>query len=194
MEDRHVGVLLALSSTVFSGSSFVLKKMGLITSEGHGACRVSALLLLLADAVVCRDSVVVRVSAQPGLVGRDHHEYAGGRGVPGDQPNPCVVWRTVGLAEFTNFAAYTFAPAILVTPLGALSVAISAVLAAVFLNERLDRAGKIGCGLCMVGSTVIVLHAPPEKHVASVNEFVHYIMQPRACNAHKLCARTGARR
>ena len=38
MEDRYIGVVLALCSTVFNGSSFVLKKKGLMTSEGHGAC------------------------------------------------------------------------------------------------------------------------------------------------------------
>jgi hypothetical protein len=33
-------------------------------------------------------------------------------------------WHTVVLGEIANFAAYAFAPAILVTPLGALSVLI----------------------------------------------------------------------
>ena len=36
MEDKYVGVVLALCSTVFNGTSFVLKKKGLMTSEGHG--------------------------------------------------------------------------------------------------------------------------------------------------------------
>eukprot|EP00043_Microstomoeca_roanoka_P010329 m.98158 g.98158 ORF g.98158 m.98158 type:complete len:130 (-) comp14859_c0_seq2:96-485(-) len=46
--------------------------------------------------------------------------------------------------EIANFAAYAFAPAILVTPLGALSVLISAVLASWILQERLLLLGKVG--------------------------------------------------
>jgi uncharacterized membrane protein len=50
---------------------------------------------------------------------------------------------TVGVGELANFAAYTFAPASLVTPLGALSVLVSAVLASKFLNETLNTLGKV---------------------------------------------------
>jgi hypothetical protein len=35
-----------------------------------------------------------------------------------------LTWMTVAVGEVANFAAYAFAPAILVTPLGALSVLI----------------------------------------------------------------------
>lgn len=51
---------------------------------------------------------------------------------------------TVGVGEASNFAAYAFAPAALVTPLGALSVLVSAVLASYFLNEKLNLLGKVG--------------------------------------------------
>ncbi|KAF2319915.1 hypothetical protein GH714_020464 [Hevea brasiliensis] len=44
---------------------------------------------------------------------------------------------TMIVGEIANFAAYAFAPAILVTPLGALSIIISAVLAHIILNEKL---------------------------------------------------------
>jgi len=36
MQDRYVGFILAVLSTLFIGSSFVVKKMGLMESEGHG--------------------------------------------------------------------------------------------------------------------------------------------------------------
>jgi len=58
----------------------------------------------------------------------------------------------------------------------------SAVLAAIFLNERMDRAGKIGCGLCMIGSVIIVLHAPPERDLLSVNDVINYMVQPRTAS------------
>ena len=77
-----------------------------------------------------------------------------------------------------NFAAYTFAPAILVTPLGALSVLIGAVLASLFLQESLGKIGRVGCTLCLVGSIIIVLHAPEEKEVETVDEILEYAMHP----------------
>ena len=67
------------------------------------------------------------------------------------------------LGEIANFAAYAFAPAIIVTPLGALSIIISAVLSHYVLNEKLNSFGWLGCALCIVGSANIVLHAPVEK-------------------------------
>nr|CAD1838779.1 unnamed protein product [Ananas comosus var. bracteatus] len=63
-----------------------------------------------------------------------------------------------------------FAPAILVTPLGALSIIISAALARIILRERLHIFGILGCVLCVVGSTTIVLHAPQEREIESVAE------------------------
>ncbi|ORX98260.1 DUF803-domain-containing protein [Basidiobolus meristosporus CBS 931.73] len=85
---------------------------------------------------------------------------------------------TMVLGEIANFAAYSFAPAILVTPLGALSVLISAILASLFLNERLGSSGKAGCGLCLIGSVVIVLHSPEDKEIISVDQMLHLAIQP----------------
>jgi len=36
VDERYIGVALALSSTVFNGTSFVLKKKGLIASDTGG--------------------------------------------------------------------------------------------------------------------------------------------------------------
>ncbi|KAI9496416.1 magnesium transporter NIPA-domain-containing protein [Zychaea mexicana] len=66
------------------------------------------------------------------------------------------------IGELCNFVAYAFTQAMLVTPLGALSVVVSAILSSIFLKERLSLTGKIGCFICIVGSIVIVLHAPEE--------------------------------
>ncbi|XP_065584879.1 magnesium transporter NIPA2-like [Artemia franciscana] len=70
---------------------------------------------------------------------------------------------SMGIGEGLNFGAYALAPASLVTPLGALSVLVTAVLASKILHERLNLLGKIGCTLCILGSTVIVLHAPKDE-------------------------------
>lgn len=49
----------------------------------------------------------------------------------------------MGLGEALNFAAYSVAPAALVTPLGALSVIVTAVLSSRFLKENLNLLGKV---------------------------------------------------
>jgi magnesium transporter len=72
--------------------------------------------------------------------------------------------------ELANFAAYAFAAAIVVTPLGALSIIVSAVLSHKEADEKLNVLGFLGCGLCIVGSVVIVLHAPHEQGIRSVQE------------------------
>ncbi|KAI0489432.1 hypothetical protein KFK09_029275 [Dendrobium nobile] len=85
---------------------------------------------------------------------------------------------TMIVGEAANFAAYAFAPAILVTPLGALSIIVSAVLAHFMLNEKLHVFGILGCILCVVGSTTIVLHAPKEREIESVKEVWHLATEP----------------
>lgn len=101
------------------------------------------------------------------------------------------------VGELANFAAYAFAPAILVTPLGALSVLIGyvypldllnmdgancecfrAVLGTYFLDEKLGILGKIGCAICLIGSVIIVLHAPPDEDVETIDVLLHYAMRP----------------
>uniref|UniRef100_A0A3Q1HE03 NIPA like domain containing 4 n=1 Tax=Acanthochromis polyacanthus TaxID=80966 RepID=A0A3Q1HE03_9TELE len=75
------------------------------------------------------------------------------------------VFSAVGAGEACNFAAYMFAPATLVTPLGALSVLISAVLSSYLLGELLNMVGKLGCLLSVLGSILLVIHAPQEQEV-----------------------------
>jgi len=48
------------------------------------------------------------------------------------------------IGKLFNFAAYAFAPAILVTPFGTLSVLTGTVLGAYFLGARLDIIGRLG--------------------------------------------------
>lgn len=49
----------------------------------------------------------------------------------------------MGIGEAANFIAYALAPASIVTPLGALSIVVSAVLSSKYLNERLNLLGKV---------------------------------------------------
>lgn len=141
LEDKYIGLGLAISSSIAIGTSFIITKKGLMSA-----------------------------SDKQGFQG-DGYEY---------MKNP-LWWAgmiTMAIGEIANFAAYTFAPAILVTPLGALSVIIGAVLAAVFLKEQLGMLGKMGCAICLIGSLIIVLHAPPDKEIETVDEILDYAIQP----------------
>ncbi|MQM00476.1 hypothetical protein Taro_033220 [Colocasia esculenta] len=85
---------------------------------------------------------------------------------------------TMLIGEVANFVAYVFAPAVLVTPLGALSIIVSAVLAHFMLKEQLQKLGILGCISCIVGSVVIVIHAPQEHLPSSIDEIWMLATQP----------------
>ncbi|MCJ1280407.1 hypothetical protein MMC21_008235 [Puttea exsequens] len=82
------------------------------------------------------------------------------------------------LGEICNFVAYSFTDAILVTPLGALSVVITAILSSMFLKERLSFVGKVGCFMCIVGSVVIVMNAPEQSSVTTIQEMKSFVIAP----------------
>uniref|UniRef100_A0A0E0G6V9 Probable magnesium transporter n=1 Tax=Oryza nivara TaxID=4536 RepID=A0A0E0G6V9_ORYNI len=130
--DNVRGLTLAISSSAFIGSSFIIKKIGLKKAGDSGVLEVSH---------TCMSHYVI-------------------------------------LGEVANFAAYAFAPAVLVTPLGALSIIFSAVLAHFVLKEKLHMFGVVGCILCVVGSVGIVLHAPKEREIDSIDEIWHLATEP----------------
>lgn len=140
--DNIKGLVLAISSSLFIGSSFIVKKKGLKKAGASG----------------------IRAGA-----GGYSYLY---------EPLWWIGMITMVVGEIANFAAYAFAPAILVTPLGALSIIISAALAHMILNEKLHIFGMLGCVLCVVGSTTIVLHAPPEREIESVIEVWNLATEP----------------
>ncbi|KAF2600306.1 hypothetical protein F2Q68_00008842, partial [Brassica cretica] len=59
-----------------------------------------------------------------------------------------------------------------------LSLNLSAVLAHIILLEKLHIFGVLGCALCVVGSTTIVLHAPQEQEIGSVLEVWNLATEP----------------
>ncbi len=54
----------------------------------------------------------------------------------------------------------------------------SAIFASIFLKEKLGAIGKIGCLLSVVGALIIVLHAPEDKEVTSIDELLYYALRP----------------
>uniref|UniRef100_A0A1I7ZKV4 Magnesium transporter NIPA2 n=1 Tax=Steinernema glaseri TaxID=37863 RepID=A0A1I7ZKV4_9BILA len=135
LADFYIGLGLAVSSSLFIGTSFIIKKKALLKLASNSDCTQRA--------------------------------SEGGYGYLTDY----LWWMgviTMGIGEACNFAAYAFAPASLVTPLGALSVLVTAILSSKLLKERLNLLGKIGCAVCLLGSTVIVIHSPKEEEVSSM--------------------------
>ena len=139
---KVIGICLAIGSGALIGTSFVLKKKGLLKAN------------------------------------LKYNEEAGeGYGYLKN------AWWWTGmtlmiLGEILNFVAYAFTEAILVTPLGALSVVITTILSAIFLKERLSFVGKVACFLCIVGSVVIVLNAPTESSAATIQQMQHFVIAP----------------
>ncbi|XP_042271917.1 magnesium transporter NIPA1 [Thunnus thynnus] len=93
-----------------------------------------------------------------------------------------AVWWSGTLAmivgQIGNFLAYNVAPAVIVTPLGALGVLFGAVLASWILDEHLNILGKLGCVLCCCGSVVLIIHAPKAETVTSSQELEERISDP----------------
>ncbi|KAF7300860.1 hypothetical protein MKEN_01312200 [Mycena kentingensis (nom. inval.)] len=143
VDDRYVGLLLAVAASTAIGTSTVITKMGLNSAaDKRGRPAGSVGLAYLANPI-----------------------WWGGT-------------LTLAVGEAANFAAYSLAPPLLVTPLGALSVIIGAILASFILNEKLGHLGRIGCGLCVLGTTIIVLHAPADQDISSIPQFFAYALEP----------------
>lgn len=47
-----------------------------------------------------------------------------------------------------------------------------------FLDEKLNRLGKIGCLLTVCGSIVIIIHAPKDSEVNSLSDFALKVAAP----------------
>lgn len=139
---KVVGICLAVASGFFIGTSFVLKKIGLL-----------------------RANVKYNEEAGEGYGYLKNLYWWGG-----------MTLMIVG--EICNFVAYAFVDAILVTPLGALTVVVCTILSAIFLKERLSFVGKVGCFCCIIGSVVIPLNAPEQSSVSDIQEMKHYVITP----------------
>ncbi|XP_030035886.1 magnesium transporter NIPA2 isoform X2 [Manduca sexta] len=138
-----IGLSLAISSSIFIGSSFIVKKLALRKVSTNGGLRASA----------GGFAYLKQWMWWLGLI-------------------------TMGVGEAANLLAYAFAPAALVTPLGALSVLVAAVLASKCINEKLNFIGKIGCFLCIIGSIIFVIHSPKTEEIQTFKELLRMLWNP----------------
>ncbi|KAK1769109.1 hypothetical protein QBC33DRAFT_342392 [Phialemonium atrogriseum] len=141
LEEKYIGLALAMTSSLAIGTSFVITKKGLMHAE-------------------------------------ERHGFEGDGFTYFKSPLWWVGIAILVLGEICNFAAYAFAPAILVTPLGALAVLIGAVLGSYFLKEELGTLGKLGSAICLIGAVIIVLHAPPDEEIETIDQILHYAIKP----------------
>lgn len=51
-------------------------------------------------------------------------------------------------------------------------------MASYFLKEKLNLLGKVGCLLCLLGSTLIVVHAPVSQDIQTMEELLARILEP----------------
>jgi hypothetical protein len=63
-------------------------------------------------------------------------------------------------------------------PLGALSVVVCAILSHFFLKEKLSFFGWLGCGLCILGATLIALNSPEQASVTEIRPFMRLFIAP----------------
>ncbi|KAG8460510.1 hypothetical protein KFE25_013160 [Diacronema lutheri] len=82
------------------------------------------------------------------------------------------------LGELGNFAAYGFAEASLVTPLGAVSVVANAFIAAIVLREGLRALDVCGCLLVVAGSVIIAMTASMHQEYLDPALFMEYASAP----------------
>eukprot|EP00771_Trimastix_marina_P000440 gnl/Trimastix_PCT/1460.p1 GENE.gnl/Trimastix_PCT/1460~~gnl/Trimastix_PCT/1460.p1 ORF type:complete len:367 (+),score=69.99 gnl/Trimastix_PCT/1460:61-1161(+) len=84
-------------------------------------------------------------------------------------------WLGLGMmifGEFGNFAGYAFAPASLISPLGAITVVSNALIAYFFLKERILKLQVFGVLLALGGGIVIVIFSPNTKRQVGVKEML----------------------
>lgn len=166
------------SATLDSDGFIVSSMAGTDGSGGGGDARIGLFLAMSSSLAIGASFIVKKKGLK--LAGGAPGGVRAGSGGYGYLRQP-LWWAgmlTMIVGEVANFAAYAFAPAVLVTPLGALSIIVSAVLAHHLLAEKLHTFGWLGCLLCVVGSVEIVLNAPEEKEIHGVKELFAMAARP----------------
>ncbi|KAG6334593.1 hypothetical protein ID866_4503 [Astraeus odoratus] len=156
---KVIGIVLAITSGVLIGSSFVFKKKGLLRSQagrtaGEGVAYLKSplwwtgmIMMILGE--ICNFAAYAFVEA---LV---------------------VVRMLIVLSILRPIDTLD-----LKTPMGALSVVICAILSSIFLKEKLTFFGWLGCALCIIGSVIIALNGPEESTPGEIEQFKQLFISP----------------
>ncbi|KDQ55680.1 hypothetical protein JAAARDRAFT_37090 [Jaapia argillacea MUCL 33604] len=165
-----------MSSTSSSTASAASSSSSSTPSISAGSnLKVVGIILAVASGLLIGSSFVFK---KKGLL-RSQAGHAAGEGVAYlKSPLWWLGMSMMILGELCNFAAYAFVEALVVTPLGALSVVICAILSSIFLKEKLSFFGWLGCALCIVGSIIIALNGPQEPSVGYITDFQKLFLAP----------------
>ncbi|EPB68363.1 hypothetical protein ANCCEY_12549 [Ancylostoma ceylanicum] len=177
MSDFYIGLALAVSSSLFIGSSFIIKKKALIklangdvsqraSEGGYGYLRewmwwmgvITIFILYVVSVILVTLFIVIYVAPRYGrsniIVYISVCSLIGSLSVLSVKGLGLAIKETLsGNQQLTNLLTYFW---------------LGAVLSSRLLKERLNLLGKIGCAVCLLGSTVIVIHSPKEEEVASM--------------------------
>ncbi|XP_067391980.1 NIPA-like protein 2 [Emydura macquarii macquarii] len=82
----------------------------------------------------------------------------------------------MGLGELGNVAAYGFAPATLIAPLGCVSVIGSAFISVLFLKETMRTADILGGTLTIAGTYLLVTFAPNVTQEITATKIENYLV------------------
>ncbi|XP_065255600.1 NIPA-like protein 2 [Emys orbicularis] len=82
----------------------------------------------------------------------------------------------MGLGELGNAAAYGFAPATLIAPLGCVSVIGSAFISVLFLKETMRAADMLGGTLTIAGTYLLVTFAPNVTQELTATKIQNYLI------------------
>nr|XP_025040870.1 NIPA-like protein 2 isoform X2 [Pelodiscus sinensis] len=82
----------------------------------------------------------------------------------------------MGLGELGNAAAYGFAPAALIAPLGCVSVIGSAFISVLFLKEAMRAANMLGGTLAIAGTYLLVTFAPNVTQELTATKIQNYLV------------------
>ncbi|KAG1751291.1 magnesium transporter NIPA-domain-containing protein [Suillus paluster] len=167
---------LASSSTSSGMSSASASASGSSTTfQLPSSLKVIGIVLAVLSGLLIGSSFVFK---KKGLL-RSQAGHAAGEGVAYLKSPLWWIGMTMMICgELCNFVAYAFVEALVVTPMGALSVVICAILSSIFLKEKLTFFGWLGCALCIIGSTIIALNGPQEQTPGEIEQFKKLFLAP----------------
>ncbi|WMV53979.1 hypothetical protein MTR67_047364 [Solanum verrucosum] len=155
--DNVNGLCLAISSSLFIGSSFIIKKKGLQKAAASGL-RAGISHILAHVPVLDMDVLMLYLELK--LFVKSTVFWSSGKTATRD------VWARLWRLFLLDGAALVGGND------------NNAALAHMILGEKLHIFGMVGCVLCVVGSTTIVLHAPQERQIESVKELWDLATEP----------------
>ncbi|KAG1787003.1 magnesium transporter NIPA-domain-containing protein [Suillus plorans] len=163
------------SSSASSATSSVTASGSSTTLQLPSSLKIVGIILAVASGLLIGSSFVFK---KKGLL-RSQAGHAAGEGVAYLKSPLWWTGMTMMICgELCNFVAYAFVEALVVTPMGALSVVICAILSSIFLNEKLTFFGWLGCALCIIGSTIIALNGPQEQTPGEIEAFQKLFLAP----------------